>query len=1134
MGVSEEGRDRVIFLLPVRGNNIKIGRLIPRGSCWFRPGTGPSASSFSPTPPQGNPFAVKTRVPFPIRAEFRPVRRRESLSAFFRLRVLFLLFSVGALLLAAVFPSRLAADGFEGYTPGFFDPDAEPAEGDWRESFEQEGVSWVPLYQEPDVKITFQQRTGDSPHSGERAEEIVLEFPSSGYAFLGHYVDYPILFNETRPALWLRADHPGISLGMLVVLPQTKRSDTETPLTLLLPGTTYRQTGKWEELSFEKDPAALLDETVKAIRAEHKIKVNPEGAYIRQLVLFTEQPRGAVRLWVDDIRIEGHASQSIAILDEAEQIPAFDPVNLLAYRYLVTASPIVMQAASDKLRRWPTEPFAIGAEKPKQLAEARQRKRIEKSKEFVSVYSSSKEHSIPDTGDLPPGKGIAEVDFADSGKGSFSTADYAEEGHTSPLILGSGTRLAAADFPASASQAAGVPRVRFNERTLLINDTTPTAIRAIEYQGEPLSFLKGLRFNAVWLKSPPTPQLLAEARDENIWLIAPPPTGQETVGTAGLLTGNAAYFNGTTVSDDYNKVLIWYLGEGLTENHCQTVAERVEQLKKLDPYRRPVAANVLTGLRAYSDRAVDLLLVKRQPLLSSLDMEDYGLWLRRYPSLMFLGAPFWNEIQTQPDDQLLAQCRFFGAVDEMPSLISYEQIRQQVRLCLAANSHGFLFASHTPLNAEDHETQYRACALELINLELLLIDSWAAGGTAEDVVPMSQDGMSAAILRTKATSLVLPISTEPKTQLVFGAGAANSRSFVAPAREGYSADLLIPGNLRKIPSHRRAGGIDLELDEVSMNSLIFLAQSNWYTRVVAEMSPAFGDRMAELAIRLAKMRIDTYRETIGRLDDLKDRDLIPRVRRQLLVTPPENSSAFDDACAQLTIAENELRRGDAGEAYLQAERALREIRMSERRLWQIGTRFDQCLPVLPVSIAFSTLPAYIESYDKIASGKVRLTGENRLVGGDIERPEDWTNGHWRRADAPFAGVTASLRRDPQAAYRGLVGLTFQVDAETGGGPQLTEVPPLTVEVPANVRVGELVCVQGWIRIDQPLAEGTDGFMIYENHGGISLAQRFYKTNEWQRFAFYRYAAADGDMLLTFSLSTYGTVRLDEISVQPVR
>lgn len=1021
----------------------------------------------------------------------------------------------------------LFADDFSDYTPGFFSPN----ESEWVENFEKEGVSWVPLYQESDVRLTFQRRTETNPHSGHLAEEMVLEFANPGFAFLGHYVDYPILFNETVPSVWVRADRPEITLGVLVVLPETKRSDTETPLTLLLPGGTYRRTGQWEELRFEKDLTELLDETVKAIRAEQKLKIDPKNAYIRQVVLFTEQGRGAVRLWTDDLKIDGHAAQPVSVLDEPERDGCFDPVNLLAFRYRVTNSPVVMEAASDKLRKWRSEPFAVGSE----LAKKARTKNSLRDKSFVSVYSAQRDPITIPQSVIGEKQAIEPVDFSSQSGTRISTAEYAgttEAPSRSGVILGSGTRLTSAEFPGGSAGSA--PDVQFSQRTLLLDGKTPFAVRAVEYQGEPLSFLKDLRFNAVWLKVPPSPSLLNEARQENMWLIAPPPTGNETVGAGNVPGGNAAYFNGAQVSDDYNKVLIWDIGSNLTGSQFETAAAKAEEIKRLDPYHRPVTANVLTDLRRYSDGTLNILLIKRRPLLTSFDMKDYGLWLRQYPNLMRIGTPFWNEIQTQPDDLLLAQCRFFGATDEMPSIISYEQIRQQVRLSLAANAHGFLFSSNSPLNAEDHETQYRACALELINLELLLIDPWVAGGTADDIIETHQDGFSAAMLSTKSTSLLLPISTDPETQLVFGSGAANSRSFVAPAREGYSADLLLPGNLRKIPSHRRAGGIDMSLDEVSMNSLIFLAQSNWYTRTVAEKAPIFGNRMAELAIRLAKMRLDTYKETVGRIADLGDQGLIPRVRKQPLLTLPDQNAALDSACEELTTAENDLRRGDAAEAYLHAERALREVRMNERRLWKIGTRFDQCLPVLPVSISFSTLPAYIESYDKIASGKVKLTGENRLIGGDMESSDAWTKGKWSRIDVPCPGVQSSLRRAPSAAHQGSLGLSFFVSADGEGAPLQTEVPPLSIEVPVNVHTGELICIQGWIRIDQPLAKGTDGFMIYESQGGIALAQRFYQTNEWQRFAFYRYAAADTDMTLTFALSSYGNVLLDDVSVQPLR
>ena len=151
----------------------------------------------------------------------------------------------------------------------------------------------------------------------------------------------------------------------------------------------------------------------------------------------------------------------------------------------------------------------------------------------------------------------------------------------------------------------------------------------------------------------------------------------------------------------------------------------------------------------------------------------------------------------------------------------------------------------------------------------------------------------------------------------------------------------------------------------------------------------------------------------------------------------------------------------------------------------------------------------------------------------MEKTEDWTTGKWNRVDAPYPGVGISLRSEPAAARQGNMGLCFNVTSDGSGGPLQTEVPPLTVEVPVNVKTGELVCVQGWIKIDQKIPDGTDGFLIYENQGGESLALRYYQTDGWKRFAFYRYAAYDGEMRLTFALSSYGRVCLDDVSVQPL-
>ena len=57
---------------------------------------------------------------------------------------------------------------------------------------------------------------------------------------------------------------------------------------------------------------------------------------------------------------------------------------------------------------------------------------------------------------------------------------------------------------------------------------------------------------------------------------------------------------------------------------------------------------------AYS-RQVDLLLIDRRPLGSSLELADYGAWVRRQPLLALPGTPVWTTVQTQPSEGLRRQ-----------------------------------------------------------------------------------------------------------------------------------------------------------------------------------------------------------------------------------------------------------------------------------------------------------------------------------------------------------------------------------------------------------------------------------------------------------------------------------------------
>ena len=58
-------------------------------------------------------------------------------------------------------------------------------------------------------------------------------------------------------------------------------------------------------------------------------------------------------------------------------------------------------------------------------------------------------------------------------------------------------------------------------------------------------------------------------------------------------------------------------------------------------------------------------------------------------------------------------------------------------------------------------------------------------------------------------------------------------------------------------------------------------------------------------------------------------------------------------------------------------------------------------------------------------------------------------------------------------------------------------------------------------------------MVYDNHGGIALAQRYRERIRWHPFAFYRFAAWDSEMTLVFAMSGLGTLKPDDVSVRTV-
>ena len=95
--------------------------------------------------------------------------------------------------------------------------------------------------------------------------------------------------------------------------------------------------------------------------------------------------------------------------------------------------------------------------------------------------------------------------------------------------------------------------------------------------------------------------------------------------------------------------------------------------------------------------------------------------------------------------------------------------------------------------------------------------------------------------------------------------------------------------------------------------------------------------------------------------------------------------------------------------------------------------------------------------------------------------------------------------------------------------------------------GQIIRVQGRIRIRQPIEATTDGFLIYDSLAGTAGALRFREptpNGDWQEFEYYREVARSGEMRLLFefahsdclviialmNISSSGKINFTEISM----
>jgi hypothetical protein len=671
--------------------------------------------------------------------------------------------------------------------------------------------------------------------------------------------------------------------------------------------------------------------------------------------------------------------------------------------------------------------------------------------------------------------------------------------------------------PVQAAVSAPRHRVKLDRSTLLVDDW-PMFPRVIRRHGEPLDFLKKIGFNTVWLDRLPMPEVLAEAERLGLWLICPPPRP-----TAAELTDikepSPPRIGTSTVAEigpQFDCVLAWDMGNDLIEADLEATARWADQVRAADRRcNRPLICRPRTNLRGFS-RSVNLLLIDRRPLGTSLEMSDYATWVRQQPLLATLGTPVWTTVQTQPNEALRQQLAALEPGYSPPLAVSADQMRLLAYTAVASGSRGLVFVSDSPLDAPDADTRQRAMTLELLNLELQPIELWAAAGTYVANARSNVREVCGAVLRTDRASLLLPLWLSPGGQCVPSQSAVNSLTLVTLVPKTYNAYELTPHGAQQLRRQPVAGGLSVTLDEFGLASQILLSHEASIVSAVDRRAVQVGSRAARLQRDLAVHKLYTVQALVDRLSQHT------RVA--------QGKAWLDSARANLQSCDAQLAANDSARATVSAERATRSLRLIERAYWDAAVKKLVSPVTSPAALSFDTLPCHWRFYSRLLACR---RGPNLLDGADFEDLGAMMRAGWRHILHAAPTVQTSVDLAPQAAHGGRLGVRLAVvPADPKNPPAAIENPPILFVSPSvQVEAGQIVCIHGWVRVLSDVTASTDGLLVVDSITGEALADRIGKTKGWRQFALYRAVPQPGPMCVTFALSGIGEAWLDDVAIE---
>ena len=627
--------------------------------------------------------------------------------------------------------------------------------------------------------------------------------------------------------------------------------------------------------------------------------------------------------------------------------------------------------------------------------------------------------------------------------------------------------------------------------------------RILQHNGEPLSWVRSLGFDAVLLSEPPTSAILSEAIRARMLIFAPPPSSPDP-----------------EIQSLLEPVAAWYIGHGEALDSRQIAQAELSSARlRAWPTRwqRPIVAAPSEDWRNYAP-LLDAIIDDLPPRGRGIRGDEEAMQMTEARRLLGNRVAMAVGIVSMPPESMVRQAESIATAIGAPGPQNFRwhSMWLQAMRSLEVTPSAILFRSTRSLASGKPLDDQRAMALSYINRMIAMIAPWVVSAT-----PMSAPGVIGAPyhstrLATEGTDLIILTSTMTRGSEVL-------------AGDGETLDLLLsPADATKTiwrVTHFSAERVTADLTPTGPRLRIISPDAT--ELIVMSSDPAVGGRLSLSAQRFARQAgLDRWQLATHLVNQTAENWNTATAMRASDRSAPSNLISV----AQQTLADAEplYRAGDMDASLRMARRADAWALRSE---WQLA---EALMPHWPMPTSSPPIDMGASNIQTIWRPLMddQGWGKNRLTSGTLDTQDLIGAQRWNFGKRMASRAQSEVMHVTRGTYQGPGALRARVtpiaDDALPGGYAGTVIQIRSPSV--RVASGQAIRIDAKVRT---LGFGGphQGLLVYDTIGGQPMGVLVRGKADWTPVRLYRQAVDDIEVNVMFELLGAGEATIDDVQLR---